>query len=376
MIELDDYNEVRECVYKNEHYSVRDNGAVMRHQRIGMRRRKLDYVWSFGIPNPQSGYMEFCGERVHRIVATAFHGKAPSDQHVVDHIDTNRQNNRPENLQWLTRLENILNNEITKKKIIIICGSIDNFLANPSLLYGHESLDKHFSWMRNVSPEEAKNCLDNWTLWAKTADPQSKSNNNKSIVGEWVFDKPFLHKTQAKSTSDQVEVYSDGDVISDTCEITKVDTKEWLEETFTPKRERDNIDVFDLSYESLTLSARQSWYTPSEFPSCPPNIDNGLISYRDNLGIGAVLCSNRDFKLFVIDRAIIPDKDDMIVLCTNNDGENVWGAFSLISVEIVRDKYIHSIIRRFGNRERATRFYRLIIGEEEWTDDDLIMWDT
>ena len=109
MIELDDYNEVRECVYKNEHYSVRDNGAVMRHQRIGIRRRKLDYVWSFGIPNPQSGYMEFCGERVHRIVATAFHGKAPSDQHVVDHIDTNRQNNRPENLQWLTRLENILN---------------------------------------------------------------------------------------------------------------------------------------------------------------------------------------------------------------------------------------------------------------------------
>lgn len=376
MIELDDYNEVRECVYKNEHYSVRDNGAVMRHRRIGMRRRKLDYVWSFGIPNPQSGYMEFCGERVHRIVATAFHGKAPSDQHVVDHIDTNRQNNRPENLQWLTRLENILNNEITKKKIIIICGSIENFLSNPSLLYGHESLDKHFSWMRNVSPEEAKNCLDNWKLWAKTADPQSKSNNNKSIVGEWVFDKPFLHKTQAKSTSDQVEVYSDGDVISDTCEITKVDTKEWLEETFTPKRERDNIDVFDLSYESLTLSARQSWYTPSEFPSCPPNIDNGLISYRDNLGIGAVLCSNRDFKLFVIDRAIIPDKDDMIVLCTNNDGENVWGAFSLISVEIVRDKYIHSIIRRFGNRERATRFYRLIIGEEEWTDEDLIMWDT
>ena len=94
------------------------------------------------------------------------------------------------------------------------------------------------------------------------------------------------------------------------------------------------------------------------------------------MGIGAVLCSNRDFKLFVIDRAIIPDKDDMIVLCTNNDGENVWGAFSLISVEIVRDKYIHSIIRRFGNGERATRFYRLIIGEEEWTDEDLIMWDT
>ena len=226
-----------------------------------------------------------------------------------------------------------------------------------------------------------------WTLLANHGDKTMIRNALTYDLGKFmgftfcpaaVFVDLFLNGNYRGTyqISDQVEVYSDGDVISDTCEITKVDTKEWLEETFTPKRERDNIDVFDLSYESLTLSARQSWYTPSAFPSCPPNIDNGLISYRDNLGIGAVLCSNRDFKLFVIDRAIIPDKDDMIVLCTNNDGENVWGAFSLISVEIVRDKYIHSIIRRFGNRERATRFYRLIIGEEEWTDEDLIMWDT
>ena len=41
---IDDFQEVRDCNYKNEHYSVRDNGAVLRHQRVGMRKRKLDEV--------------------------------------------------------------------------------------------------------------------------------------------------------------------------------------------------------------------------------------------------------------------------------------------------------------------------------------------
>ena len=140
MLSIDDYNEVKECTYKEETYSARDNGAVLRHQREGMRKRKLDDVWSFGTPNIATGYMDFCGERVHRIVATAFLGPAPSEQHVVDHIDTNRQNNRPENLRWLTKLENILNNEITRKKVELICGSIEAFLENPALLYGYEEV--------------------------------------------------------------------------------------------------------------------------------------------------------------------------------------------------------------------------------------------
>lgn len=42
MVDIDDYIEIKECVYKDEHYSVRDNGAIMRHARDGMRKRKLD----------------------------------------------------------------------------------------------------------------------------------------------------------------------------------------------------------------------------------------------------------------------------------------------------------------------------------------------
>lgn len=141
MLSVDDYFEVKECIYKGEHYSVRDNGAVMRHQREGKSKRKLDDIWTFGTPIADKAYLAIGSERVHRIVATAFHGVAPTPEHIVDHIDTNRQNNRPENLRWLTRLENALLNPITRKKIELICGSVEAFLANPQLLWGHETED-------------------------------------------------------------------------------------------------------------------------------------------------------------------------------------------------------------------------------------------
>ena len=182
MVSVDEYNETKDCIYKGEHYSVRDNGAVMRHPREGKRLRKVDNVWTFGKPNEKTGYMEIAGQRVHRIVAFAFLGDPPTEQHVVDHIDTNRRNNRPENLRWLTRLENALNNPITRARIENLCGSIEVFLADPSVLRGHEKIDPNFNWMRTVSLEEARESLERLTNWAKEhPKPQGGS------LGEWVF---------------------------------------------------------------------------------------------------------------------------------------------------------------------------------------------
>ena len=114
---IDIFEKETKCTYKDNVYSVRDNGSVMRHPREGKKPRPLDNKWTFGTINIQKGYTMIGSEPVHRIVATAFLGEAPSKSHVVDHIDTNRQNNRPENLRWVTRLENIVLNEITRKKL-------------------------------------------------------------------------------------------------------------------------------------------------------------------------------------------------------------------------------------------------------------------
>lgn len=385
MVDIDDYNEVKDCTYKDEHYSARDNGAVMRHQRDGMRKRKLDEVWSFGTPNVVTGYMDFCGERVHRIVATAFHGEAPSNQHVVDHIDTNRHNNRPDNLRWLTKLENILCNEITRKKVELICGSVEAFLNDPTLLFGYETEDKNFSWMKNVTPEEAKNCLDNWKHWAKTATPNPNYKKEERHVGNRIFDKPINKDTNRASNvvpqfvdNAMVKDTEFNPSISDVGESNTIDTEEWLAETFGKKDEIKDEQEHDGLSDSLTPSAKQRyWRTPTEFPCCPAEVtDDGLQVYKENMKEGVLFSSNSFAKYYVIDKAIIPDKNDLIVLCTNNEGEQVFGAYALCSVKIENGKFVHMSIKRYGSKDIAAHFFNLIIGKEEWTEDDMIWWDT
>lgn len=163
---IDTYEVEKECDYRGEHYSVRDNGSVLRHPKEGKKPRQLDGVWTFGIVNMQKGYTTIGGEAVHRIVATAFLGEPPTEGHIVDHIDTNRQNNRPDNLRWVTKLENIMLNEITRKKLEWICGCpIDEIVSNWSLIQ-KKDLPPNFAWMKAVSKEEAEKSLANTKKWA------------------------------------------------------------------------------------------------------------------------------------------------------------------------------------------------------------------
>lgn len=287
MVSVDDYNEVKDCIYKDEHYSVRDNGAVMRHQRDGMRVRRGDNVWTFGKPNDKTGYLEIAGQRVHRIVAFAFHGNPPTDQHVVDHIDTNRRNNRPENLRWLTRLENALNNPITRARIENLCGSIEAFLADPSILRGHERVDPNFSWMRVVTSEEARISLERLTNWAKE-HPKSKGGN----LGEWVF--------QEQSTS----------AVSSLRNIDLPLSKP-KDDYATETEERESLNI-----QSLTPNAIQiDWKHPVEFPCCPQqDTDNPLETYMANLAKGKVFSRNNLGESSIL-KFGMADSENLWVMC-------------------------------------------------------------
>lgn len=285
----------------------------------------------------------------------------------------------------MTKLENILCNEITRKKVELICGSVEAFLNDPTLLYGYETEDKNFSWMKNVTPEEAKNCLDNWKIWAKTAAPNPNYKKNEHHVGDWIFDKPLNSNTArpiniVQETASHVqpkESESDTSFLLED-ERVKVDTEEWLTKTFGKKEEIKEEPEYDGLSDSLTPSAKQRyWRTPTEFPCCPQEVtEDGLDIYKENLKEGNLFSSNSFAKYYVIDKAIIPDKNDLIVLCTNNEGEQVFGAYALCSIKIENGKFVHMSIKRYGSRDIATHFFKLIIGEEEWTEDDEIMWDT
>ena len=306
MVSVDEYNETKDCIYKDEHYSVRDNGAVMRHPREGKRLRKDDNVWTFGKPNEKTGYMEIAGQRVHRIVAFAFLGDPPTEQHVVDHIDTNRRNNRPENLRWLTRLENALNNPITRARIENLCGSIEVFLADPSVLRGHEKIDPNFNWMRTVSPEEARVSLERLTNWAKEhPKPQGGS------LGEWVFQeqkrgsRPYipLHYQQPKPV------------------------------------ELEPADTRPIEAKSLTPNAIQlDWKHPVEFPCCPQQVTGKpLETYHANLKEGKIFSKN-SFGESTILKYGLTSSETLWVMCNINIG---WKTHAITKITYKDGLFYH-----------------------------------
>ncbi len=188
---IDIYDVEKECTYKGEIYSVRDNGAIMRHPQEGKKPRQIDNEWTFGVIDKYKGYFRLSSEPVHRIVATAFLGEPPSSEYVVDHIDTNRQNNRPTNLRWITRLDNILLNDITRKKIESICNCPIEEILNDITILRKIDLPLNLGWMKVVSQDEANHSLEKWKKWeptnyssdyGKSGYPLEPKDNNISLV--------------------------------------------------------------------------------------------------------------------------------------------------------------------------------------------------
>lgn len=358
LIDVNDFNQELDCVYAGEHYGVRDNGAVMRFPHDGRRPRPKDNQWTFGKPNENTGYMEIVTVRVHRVVATAFHGNPPTSEHVVDHIDTNRRNNRPENLRWLTRLENALCNPITVRRIELICGSIEAFLADPSKLFD-SSFDRNFEWMRAVTLEEAQTCLERMHLWAK-----SNKSSSGGAIGEWVFDPASsqnpLSLKGLKNSWQTTEIL----------DVTK--SKFYVPPTEPPVRnklfeapqERQVYSEASLVIAKTPNAAQRNWRTPSEFPCCPQSeTDVSILAYVENLKVGAVFSKNHFSEHIVLETAIALESASLWVMCENKDGLKPW---SLAKVTYEDSLFVHESLGQFFGEDGAKQALCLAQGLE-WT---------
>lgn len=285
-----DYRRKMECVFKGRRYTVRDNGAVFRHAKDGQKPRDADEYWTFGRPNPKTGYMELASVRVHRIVATAFHGEAPTPEHVVDHIDTNRRNNRPENLRWMTKMENLLNNPISVAKIRARYGSVEHFLEL-SPKERNAVWQPNFSWMRPVNPREAQLSLQRLSESAKENRPLEGG-----VLGPWIH-QPLTNEASVEEGSED-----------------------------TP---------------AITLNAVQrKWRTPCEFPCCPETVSDAPIAcYAKNLAPEKVFCQN-EFKKSIVDEFVLsPDEQTLWILCHFDDSSvKPW---SLAEVTFEEGTFVH-----------------------------------
>lgn len=380
---INDYKDIKECIYKEEHYSVRDNGAVMRHLREGKKPRRDDGVWTFGVKNPQNGYMMLGQHRVHIIVATAFLGARDSKAYVVDHIDTNRCNNRVENLRWFTRLENALNNEITRNKIIHICGSIEAFIENPSILRERLIGEPSLEWMRTVTREEAALAYENIKrYWAEKAE------NPKPMVGGKMNDNVYR---KHRNVNQDMRKLSNKENVSTTIEEKSdyvVSNDEWEQMTQSlrmpyPKVEDKTDSIVPLNVEeeqlvqakSPVVAWQRKWKIPTDFLCCPSEInDNTMEEYFNNLVIGgnynSTLYSGNDKPDFqkIVDKAYIDYNNSILVFSVNEGGIK---PYALSKIYIADDKIIHESMGTFLKEDGARKQFTLAQGLE-WTGGDSI----
>lgn len=297
--------------YRGESYRVRDNGAVLRLPKKRPKGRPLDEEWTFGRQDSATKYMHLSGERVHRIVCTAYHGEPPTAQHVVDHIDTNRANNRSENLRWVTRLENILLNPISARRIELVYGSIEAFFADPA----RAKLENEYpdiTWMRTVSKEEASQTRDRLTQWANSGRlPRG------GALGEWLFGPT----SQAKQSSPSDE------------------------------------------YESLTPSVVQvRWKTPTEFPLCPKSVtDDALQKYENDLRFGVVFAKNDFYQSVVVQCSL---NDDKLIVLTHDPVDRAMKAWAVAQIFVRGELFYHCSERQYFSLQGALKTFC------ELTDDD------
>lgn len=327
MIDVDHFEKECECIYKEERYCVRDNGAVLRHTSNQGRTRPTDNKWTFGKVNKRTGYLEIASVRIHRIVATAFHGQPPTKEHVVDHIDTNKQNNRPGNLRWVTRLENILLNPITIRRIETACGcSIEEFLDNPSK-FRDTFREPNYEWMCTVSMQEARASKERLLAWAINDRPLQGGS-----LGEWIYNRRSPNQF-ANDVEEELE----------------------LVKSLTPN----------------AVQKAENWKTPSEFPCCPrENTPNPIAAYTANLNVGNVFSRNQYTSSIIERHAISKDEKILWIMCKSGD-ENPIKPYSLAEITFQNDVYVHNSLGTFFEKGGVEKQFTLAQGLE-WTGDDTI----
>lgn len=149
-------------------YTVFSNGSVMRNSSRKYIKARPNWAGYMMVHLRHRSINK--NVTVHRLVANAFIEK-PDSEYDVDHIDNNKSNNNVENLQWLSRSENIKKafkqgrpspkgNSITNRRGYrspVAKLSQENVKDIKKMLTNRELMQKDIAKMFNVSPQDICN---------------------------------------------------------------------------------------------------------------------------------------------------------------------------------------------------------------------------
>jgi hypothetical protein len=306
-IRIEHYDRQVEVEFEGDKYLVRDNGAVYRMHRPDRRRSRFDETWTFGRYGKSTGYMYIGSHAIHRIVAFAFCGIAPSERHVVDHIDTNRGNNCAANLRWITRLDNLLRHPSTRKQVISAYGSLDKFFENPRAA---TKLGPNIDWLRTVSKEEVERSREQLQKWAEEDGLPKDGDLGNRVYGTRQPYLPVLETIQDK-------------------------------QSLTP------------------MAVQRRWRTPTEFPCCPNTLGpDPLAQYARNLHPDAVFSRDRYKESTVV---LAEQGDALLSVLVRSGEDNAIKPWAVTKVTIEYGKFVHEGIGMFFELNGAKKaHYQLL----------------
>ena len=312
-IDINDFTEEKTCTYKGEIYSVRDNGAIMRHSKVDGRMRKNDDVWTLGKCDAKN-FMRIDKEKVNRIVTTAFCGVPLTDQYVVFHKNYNTKDNRACNLQWVTKFEYQIFQQNIQSQLRIVTGKrIEEILSNISIL---QSFDiENLNWMQGITQKEANECLK------KYRELKFATRSEKEQI-DW-------HSSENKEAKKKLNYHV----------------------SLTPRA---------VVAENML---------PSYFPCCPQEIcEKPLESYYEKLKSGNVYYMNKIYKTIVKETVLY--ENSIILKCESGDGKNAVKPWSISTIIYENDVFVHSLYRTCFQEISADKYFTILQGKK-WTDGDV-----
>jgi hypothetical protein len=220
-------------------------------------------------------------------------------------------------------LENILLNTTTVSRILRVCGSVEEFLSDPSK-FRDKFIEPNYEWMCTVSKEEAQQSKARLLAWAASDKPMKGGS-----LGSWIFNrgKPIAKEKEAP---------------------------EYIN-----------------SLTNNAVQKFQNWRTPTEFPLCPlEEVNNTIVQYYDNLKVGEVFSRNH-FAIMLIDQfEISADTSTLWVVCKSGE-EGAIKPFSLSEITYSNDVFVHESLGTFFEQVGVQKQFVLKQGME-WTGGDTL----